>query len=585
MKKFICVLLAFCMWQLMAFFVSASSPNTGTWDAGHSTATDIYGNVYVAGYFNSSTITFGTVTLTKTNSISSSYNMFLIKYDPAGNVLWATKAGGKGGNDQPNGIVTDGNGNVYLTGLCGNDPNITFFSATTTGTTITLNNASSYLVKYDPSGNVIWAKNEIGTPVWQGLAISGENLYRTGGFSGNVTIGTSNLTSLGGTDIFTAQYDIDGNVLWAKCGSGTGPDDSGIGIATDGNGNAYITGWFNGPAIQFGNFTLTNKGYSQTNGYHDIFIAKYDANGNLLWAASGGGSNNEVCWSIATDEIGNTYVTGNSLSTSITFFSATSSGTIITLTNPAGGYALYFAVKYDPNGNLLWAKNANGSANGDAVATFGNNVYVTGTFNSSAIFRSDRGKPGTSQAVDIFLVKYDASGHVIWTKGAGGSPGKDIPQAATTDGNGNVFITGYFHSPTVTFGATTLTLGNTSDNDMFIAKYDPNGNVLWAKSAGATPTCHMNHKSVNAGFNDQNAGELVIFPNPTTGKVTLSISGSQQLIINLSVFNMVGKEVFSQQSVVSSRQVNVDLSAQPKGIYLFVIKAGVNFYKGKIIHN
>jgi hypothetical protein len=578
MKKFLFFLSAICTWSLMAFYVSASNSNTGTWDEGHSIATDGSGNVYVAGDFNSSTINFGTVTLTKTNSISSSYNMFLAKYDPTGNLLWATKAGGSSGNDQPNGIVTDGNGNVYLTGPT-NDPNITFYSAITSGT-ITLNNASSYLVKYDPSGNVVWAKNEIGSPTWQGIAIAGENLYRTGQFPGTVTIGTNILTSLGGIDVFTAKYDLDGNVLWAKSAGGIG-NDQGIGIATDGIGNAYITGWFNGPSIQFGSYTLTNMGYSQTNGYTDIFFAKYDANGNLLWAANAGGNNNDHCWAISTDESGNTYVTGGSTSPSITFFSATSAGTIITLTNPAGGYAGYFTVKYNPNGNLIWAKNANGNANGDGVTTYGSNIYATGSFNSSTIFRSDRGKPGTSPAVDIFIVKYDADGHVIWTKGAGGTA-YDATQAAATDGSGNIFVTGYFHSSKVTFGATTLTLGNTSDYDMFIAKYDPNGTALWAKSAGAPPAGHANHKSI-AGLNDQDTYEPIIYPNPTNGKITISTGSSQQVIYSIYVYNMVGKEVRSWQLAVGSWQIDVDLSAQPKGIYLLMIKAGEDVYKRKII--
>ncbi|MGA2824029.1 MAG: SBBP repeat-containing protein, partial [Bacteroidales bacterium] len=492
MKKYLSVLLAICAWQFMALNVSASNPNTGTWDAGHSTVTDINGNVYVAGYFNSSTITFGTVTLTKTNTVSSSYNMFLIKYDPAGNVLWATKAGGSGGNDQPNGIVTDGN-NVYLTGICGTDPNITFFSATSSGTTITLNNAYSYLVKYDPAGNVIWAKNEIGSPEWQGIAIAGEYLYRTGSFSGTVTIGSTILTSRGGNDIFTAEYDLDGNVLWAKSAGGSG-DDEGMGIAADGSGNLYVTGMFYSSSIAFGSTTLINSGLC------DIFFAKYDVSGNVLWASGAGGSSYDNCWGMAGDVNGNTYITGNSLSPSITFYSATPAGPKITLTNSAGGYAGYFSVKYDPNGTLVWAKNAKGNATGDGITLYGNNVYATGSFNSSTVFGSPalKSKPSPAPAIDIFVVKYDTNGNLIWTKGAGGVS-YDATQDAATDGSGNILITGYFHSSTVTFGTTTLTLGNTSDYDMFIAKYDANGNALWARSAGAPSSGH-NPKSATAGI-------------------------------------------------------------------------------------
>jgi hypothetical protein len=329
--------------------------------------------------------------------------------------------------------------------------------------------------------------------------------------------------------------------------------------------------------MKFGTYTLTNRGSSST---ADIYFAKYDAYGNLQWATSAGGSGTDNSWSIASDAGGNSYVTGSSTSPSITFYSAAPTGPKITLTNPAGGYAGYFSVKYDPNGNLVWAKNAKGSANGDGITLYGNNVYVTGTFNSSTIFQSLTLKPISNPTVDIFIVKYDAGGNVLWTKGAGGVS-YDATQDAATDGSGNIFITGYFHSPTVTFGTITLTLGNTSDYDMFIAKYNATGNALWAKSAGAPPIGTISQPSF-AGINDPAANEITVYPNPTNGKVTLS-TDAQSAITGISVFNMVGKEVFRPQFTAGSSEVTVDLSSQPKGLYLLLIKAGENFYQRKII--
>jgi hypothetical protein len=577
MKMYLSLLLAICTWQFMALDVSASNQGTtSTYAYGHSTATDVSGNVYVAGYFNSSTITFGTVTLTKTNSLSSSYNMFLVKYGPGGNLLWVTKAGGSGGNDEPHGLVTDNNGNVYLTGG-GNDPNITFFSANS-GTTITLNNASPYLVKYDQDGNVAWAESVTGRPDWQGIAFAGEYLYRTGSFSGTVKIGTTTLTSVGGSDVFTAEYDLNGNVIWATSAGGSGTE-MGIGIAPDGSGNVYITGIFFSPSMKFGTYTLTNRGSSST---ADIYFAKYNAYGNLQWATSAGGGGTDNSWSIASDAGGNSYVTGSSTSPSITFYSATPTGPKITLSNSGGEN--YFSVKYDPNGTLLWAKNAKGSANGDGITLYGNNVYVTGTFNSSTtIFESAtlKSKPVPNPSFDIFIVNYDASGNVLWTKGAGGTA-YDASQDAATDGSGNIFITGYFHSPSVTFGTITLTLGNTSDYDMFIAKYSPSGTALWAKSAGAPPT-GSSHKSVSAGINYSIAHELTVYPNPTTGKVTLSTGDSQSAINSISLFNITGKEILHQQYSAGNSEVTVDLSPQPKGLYIILIKTGKTFYQRKII--
>jgi len=567
------------MWQFMVLNVSASKPGTtATWDAGHSTATDINGNVYVAGYFNSSTITFGTISLTKTNSVTSSYNMFLVKYGPGGNLLWVTKAGGSGGNDQPNGIVTDGSGNVYVTGLC--NTNITFYSFPSSGPTITLNNANSYLVKYDQYGNVVWAINEIGLPQWQGIAIAGEYLYCTGSFSGTITIGKTILTSAGSLDVFTAEYDLNGNVIWATSAGGSGLD-MGIGIATDINGNAYITGFFDSPSMKFGTYTLINKGSSSID--DDIYFAKYDVYGNLQWATSASGSNSVESWSIASDATGDTYITGGSGSSSLTFYSAISSGKTITLNGTSGGPVGYYTVMYDSNGNAIWAKTGCSSGVGEGVATDQTgNVYATGQYINPTNFGSGtlKSKPVTNPVLDLFLVKYNSSGSFQWVQYAGGT--STLSQDAATDNTGNVLITGYFNASTITFGTITLTDGNSGDVDMFIAKYDANGNALWAKSAGAPPAGTISTPSL-AGKNDPTANEITVYPNPTSGKVTVSTCNSQSAINSISVFNMIGKEVLNRQSAVGSQQVEIDLSLQPKGLYILEVKAGENFYQKKII--
>src|SRR5882757_284035 len=77
---------------------------------------------------------------------------------------------------------------------------------------------------------------------------------------------------------------------WAKADvAGGNYGNEGFSIATDGNGNVFVTGWMQSPSISFGTFTLTNSSI----GHSDIFIAKYDVNGNVLWAKSAGGSEND----------------------------------------------------------------------------------------------------------------------------------------------------------------------------------------------------------------------------------------------------------------------------------------------------
>ena len=168
---------------------------------------------------------------------------------------------------------------------------------------------------------------------------------------------------------------------YTKSAGGTNTDYANS-VIVDANGNTYVVGYFSSSSITFGTTTLTNSGSA------DMFIVKYDASGNMLWAKSAGGTSNDYAQSIAVDANGNTYVAGYFNSSSITFGSNT-------LTNAAGDY-------------------------------------------------------------DMFVVKYDASGNVLWAKSAGGTS-DDQANSITVDANGNIYVAGSFKSASITFGATTLT--------------------------------------------------------------------------------------------------------------------------------
>jgi len=133
--------------------------------------------------------------------------------------------------------------------------------------------------------NFLWVEQAGGTDIDIGRAIATDgsgNSIVTGEFSGTATFGDTTLTSDGSNDIFIAKYDGDGNFLWVEQAGGTDID-IGRAIATDGSGNSIVTGEFRGTAT-FGDTTLTSVGSS-----FDIFIAKYDGDGNFLWVVQAGG--------------------------------------------------------------------------------------------------------------------------------------------------------------------------------------------------------------------------------------------------------------------------------------------------------
>ena len=186
-----------------------------------------------------------------------------------------------------------------------------------------------FIAKYDENGNFIWVEQAGGTDsqVGQGIAVDGSgNSLVTGWFMGTATFGDTTLTNLGGSDIFVAKYDENGNFIWAVQAGGIN-EEWGNGIAVDVSANILVTGSFLGSAT-FGDTTLTSLGGS------DIFVAKYDENGNFLWAEQAGGINNDSGYDIAVDVSGNSLVTGS--------FEGSAAFGNITLTS-AGGADIFVA--------------------------------------------------------------------------------------------------------------------------------------------------------------------------------------------------------------------------------------------------
>jgi len=432
----------------------AKSAEGNGYDWVNGIVTDAIGNVYITGYFDGTTITFGNTILTNANEGRS--DIFIVKYAPNGNVIWAKRAGGNE-NDRSNNITTDEEGNVYLTGYFGSST-LTFGTTTLTNT----GGTDIFIVKYTATGDVVWAKSADGGYCDEGIGITtdeAENVYLTGYFDSNsITFGNITLNNLGNNnthDIFIAKYNSNGNVIWAKSFGGNSAD-YGTSITTDNTGNIYFIGNFSSSTITIGNTTLTQVGGG------DIFFVKCDINGNVIWAKSFGGSNYDGGISIITDEIGSVYFTGSFMSSTVIFDTTT-------LTNINAGYYDIFIAKYNPNGNMIWAKSAGGGDNdvSNSISTDKvGNVYLTGDFSFSNITFGDITLTNAGYD-DIFITEYDSNGNVLWAKRAG-SDNFDYGRSITIDAMGNIYLTGDFWSNTITFGNTTL--NNTGFLDVFTTR-------------------------------------------------------------------------------------------------------------------
>ncbi|WP_323796380.1 SBBP repeat-containing protein [Nisaea sp.] len=447
-------------------------------------------------------------------------------------VQFANGVGGTGG-DQGRSITVDSGGNSYVTGRF--QGTVDFDPRAGTANLASAGNDDVFIAKYDSSGDLLWAKNVGGTSIDRGESIqvdSSGNSYVTGYFSGTADFdpgaGTANLTSAGFDAVFIAKYDSSGDLLWAKNVGGTSID-TGQSIAIDSSGNSYVTGDFGGTADfdpGAGTANLTSAGGQ------DVFIARYDASGDLLWAKNVGGTNADLGHSITVDSSGNSYVTGRFQGTAD--FDPGAGTANLT----SAGSEDVFIAKYDSSGDLAWAKNVGGTntdrGHSIQVDSSGNS-YVTGYFNGTADFDPGAGTANLTSAgsSDVFIAKYDNGGDLLWAKNVGGTL-SDYGRSIQVDSSGNSYVTGSF-SGTADFdpGAGTVNLTAAGLEDVFIAKYGSNGDLVWAKSVGGASEDVGESIKVDSSGNSYVTGyfrDIADF-DPGSGTENLTSAGSTDVFL------------------------------------------------------
>ena len=400
-------------------------------------AIDPQQNVFVGGYtLNSGTYMIDTVSLPN----GSTPQVIIAKYNVNGRALWAKRF--LGGNSLFFNIVADHAGNVIVLGA---------FQGHITIDALNLYSNPSYsnqyfIAKLDGSGNVLWADTTaqcssctswsckglyhfpggyFNTVSWGGITTdSADNIYITGNFDSHLTtIGSTVLTNLSGVnqdDVFIAKYSAAGTPVWATSFGGSSNDDA-YSIAVSETGNIYVTGSFASPSISFGTFTIAN-----TYGVENAYVAEFSPAGAPVWAQSTGGSYSSIGMSVASDNYGNTYMTG--------------------------GFG---------NDNMIF-----------------DGVTISKTY------------PDTSNLLELFLLKISASNSVTWVKTIGSPTHSVMGCAVTTGLCGQVWVGGLWNVPvteTVISGFTNdsakidghiIYTPDSSTEPIFIAGYDPDGSVV-----------------------------------------------------------------------------------------------------------
>lgn len=327
-------------------------------DRGYGVATDAAGNSYVTGHYQSTDADFSGTKLPNRGD----YDIFVAKYDPNGKLAWIQTAGGKG-YDYGHGIAVDSQGDVVVTGAVvgeaefsdvklPNEAGSHIFCAkyhadgklvwakTATGKAggsghgvavdgagniyigglssgsgqfgdkplVTPKGTSAVVVKLSPGGEVQWIAQQFGEASVLFHEITCDKtgrVWASGMFKGKATLGdaTFETTNDKDNDALVSHFDADGKLMWSRVGQGPGVD-YGLGVATDGRGNCYLTGEFTG-TFKLGGEELQSRGST------DVYVAKFDDKGGLRWITQAGGDKGDNAYTMVCDAAGNLFLGGS----------------------------------------------------------------------------------------------------------------------------------------------------------------------------------------------------------------------------------------------------------------------------------
>ena len=307
------------------------------------------------------------------------------------------------------------------------------------------------------------------------------NYYLSGSFQETVDFdpgsGEALLTALNSLDAFLVKYDESLNYTWAI--AITGNDQvNGKKIVVDENGNTYIAGYFRGTA----DFDPSAGEYMIEAEDMDGFLAKYDANGNLVWAFKLGSPESDIAYDVCLDNTGNVWVSGK-FNAPLDF---DPSGNEFILSDH--GLQDAFIAKYQASGDFIWA----GSIGGEATLFYqpilaadnSGNIYYAGHFPEEVDLDPGQGTfmASSNGYADIFLMCLDNAGNLSWAFTIGGAE-YDYARDVIVD-NGKVMITGFYESTSIDFDPSSGEDLHTSegDADSYLATYQTDGSFLWAIS-------------------------------------------------------------------------------------------------------
>lgn len=409
-----------------------------------------------------------------------------------------------------------------------------------------------------------WASTQQGGNVDETLGVTGDadgNSYATGYFSTLATISGTPLSSTGLTDIFLTRINANGTPAWSVKAGGT-LSDRGLDVACTPDGEVLICGFFTGTA-SFGNgVTLTANANSQ-----DAFVAKYDADGNILWAKAGGSvGSSDRANAVTSDADGNVFITGQ-YTGDASFGPFTLAGT--------GTTNEVFVVKYSPDGNELWARSGNGTAlnRGLGITTDdAGAVYACGQFSGNITFENLY----TNSILNaLFVVKYLPDGTEAWMRYAGGAQ-QSIAYDIVSNGT-EVFLTGDCGESIIFANAPGLPELDTGyEHAVFVASLSATGTVLWSTSRGSS-------SPVSGRGISYRSGELAVASWFECTFDELSAAYGATVFNNVGFRDIAVMRFDDSGDLLRAQQFGSQTSLVPSGVY--ILPGGLEIVGGTYSNN
>lgn len=434
-----------------------------------------------------------------------------------------------------------------------------------------------WILMHDSGGNILWQKsfggsaNEYPTDLLinksKEFIIVGTTNSNDGHFNAQDTLG----------DAFIIKTDSIGNMLWVRSFGGSGLDVF-TEVTEDNLGNLYVVGH----SSSFDGDVLNNHGDL------DYWVLKLDSSGVILWNKSIGGSGREWFPSILYDTTGYIILSGSSDSNDSSF--------IITK-----GYSDAVLVKIDTSGSIQWIKNFGGDMAESAVSVVDG---IWGGYIFTGFAYSNNGDAGLGNgSSDLWLVKLDTSGNIIWSKRYGGSKRESGLKISSSNNHYKVLgntesddgdVSGFHYN------------GSSYRWDMWYLELDSNGDLLWNRCfgsnwddyegdltllsdgstliTGSVPEAdgdvtfvHGNNGyldlwvvnfslPINLNYTVLQTDEITVFPNPFFNKVNICFDDdSREVYKEISIRDVIGNVVYSGNGFWNN--LSIDLSTLPSGSY------------------